>query len=311
MVRLSYSIRSIALLFVLLGMVSTTALSQTSKSAADEANALFQAQKWVEAVKAYEAIAKTEPDNGRAWYRLGVSLQHMRKYEQAINAYQQAVEKMQAQGKPFAMYSLAAAYARLNEKEKALGWLDKVVGEGGVGGPGLARGLKDDADFASLRDEAHFKELLGTADKLVKPCMYSQKSRELDFWVGEWDVTISGQTVGTNSVQRLEDGCVIMENWASVPAAQTGKSINFYNPTTGRWRQTYVGNDSGIWEMSGEYRDGAMRYEGKIYSPRGEVMTRMTFFNLGPDKVRQLGENSTDGGKTWATVWDAMYVRKK
>jgi hypothetical protein len=311
MIHTSYRNRCLALLLVFLGMISTDAVSQTSKSATDEANALYQAQKWIEAVKAYEAIAKTEPDNGRAWYRLGVSLHHTGKYEQATVAYRQAIEKMQAQGKPFAMYSLAASYAKLNDKEKALAWLDKVLGTGGIGGPGLARQLKDDADFASLRDEAHFKELLVAADKLVKPCMYSPKSRELDFWVGEWDVTISGQTVGTNSVQRLEDGCVIMENWASVPAAQTGKSINFYNPTTGKWRQTYVGNDLGIWEMSGEYRDGAMRYEGKIYSPRGEVMTRMTFFNLGPDKVRQLGENSTDGGKTWATVWDAMYVRKK
>ena len=41
------------------------------------------------------------------------------------------------------------------------------------------------------------------------------------------------------------------------------------------------------------------------------IMTRMTFFNLGPDNVRQLGENSNDDGKTWAAVWDATYTRKK
>jgi hypothetical protein len=73
-----------------------------------------------------------------------------------------------------------------------------------------------------------------------------------------------------------------------------------------------VGNNLGIWEMSGEYKDGAMRYDGELYAGRGgKTMTRMTFFNLGPDKVRQLGENSSDDGKTWTTVWDAIYTRKQ
>jgi hypothetical protein len=50
----------------------------------------------------------------------------------------------------------------------------------------------------------------------------------------------------------------------------------------------------------------------KFYAARGgKIMTRMTFFNLGPDKVRQLGENSTDEGKTWTAVWDAIYTRNQ
>ena len=73
-----------------------------------------------------------------------------------------------------------------------------------------------------------------------------------------------------------------------------------------------MGNNLDIWEMSGEYKDGAMRCEGELYAARGgKIMTRMTFFNLGPDKVRKLGENSTDDGKTWTAVWDAIYTRKQ
>jgi hypothetical protein len=41
------------------------------------------------------------------------------------------------------------------------------------------------------------------------------------------------------------------------------------------------------------------------------VIQRMTFHNLGPDKVRQHGENSNDGGKTWTTSFDLEYRRKK
>ena len=38
---------------------------------------------------------------------------------------------------------------------------------------------------------------------------------------------------------------------------------------------------------------------------------RFTFFNQGPDQVRQLNEISADEGKTWQTVYDFTYIRKK
>src|SRR5204863_3073344 len=34
------------------------------------------------------------------------------------------------------------------------------------------------------------------------------------------------------------------------------------------------------------------------------------FYNLGPDKVRQHGETSSDNGKTWTTSFDLEYRRK-
>jgi hypothetical protein len=37
---------------------------------------------------------------------------------------------------------------------------------------------------------------------------------------------------------------------------------------------------------------------------------RMTFFNEGPNQVRQLGHQSKDGGKTWTVTFDLTYVRK-
>jgi hypothetical protein len=40
------------------------------------------------------------------------------------------------------------------------------------------------------------------------------------------------------------------------------------------------------------------------------MIQRMTFHNLGKDKVRQHGENSNDGGKTWQTSYDLEYRRK-
>jgi len=41
------------------------------------------------------------------------------------------------------------------------------------------------------------------------------------------------------------------------------------------------------------------------------AIMRLTFFNLGPDKVRQFAQISKDNGNTWATKYDLEYRRKK
>jgi hypothetical protein len=38
---------------------------------------------------------------------------------------------------------------------------------------------------------------------------------------------------------------------------------------------------------------------------------RLTFFNLGKDKVRQYGEISKDDNKSWTPEYDLEYRRKK
>ena len=50
-------------------------------------------------------------------------------------------------------------------------------------------------------------------------------------------------------------------------------------------------------------------YEADQFGSANKI--RMTFFNQGPDQVRQLGHLSTDGGKTWSVSFDLTYIRKK
>ena len=37
---------------------------------------------------------------------------------------------------------------------------------------------------------------------------------------------------------------------------------------------------------------------------------RMTFFDLGAGRVRQFSQASTDGGRTWTTLYDLTYTRR-
>jgi tetratricopeptide (TPR) repeat protein len=274
-----------------------------------EANDLFQSQKWNEAAKAYEAITKADSSNGLAWFRLGLSLHSIGEYRKAIDAFAEAQRlNFNAAG---AMFRTARAYARMGERDKAFEWLKKAVGAGFIARQQIQL-LNSDTDLASLREDARFKEVMDMVERLSKPCLYSEKAREFDFWIGQWDVqTAQGQQAGTNNVERIEDGCIILENWTGA-AGGTGKSLNFYDSSIGKWRQVWVDSFGNVSEFSGEYRDGAMRFEGETHTQGGgKILRRLTFFNLGATRVRQFSERSTDGGKTWTVGYDFTYIRKK
>jgi tetratricopeptide (TPR) repeat protein len=276
-----------------------------SLSPSETADALYGAQKWAEAATAYEAITKSEPQNARAWYRLGYALHALGKFEPAVAAYLHAVE---INHHPVAMYNLACAYARLGDKDNAFAWLTKSLN---AGFPNPS-GINSDTDLAALRDDARFKEVTTLADRLARPCESLPEYKQFDFWVGSWSVEdTQGHAVGTNLISRLEQGCMLMENWTGLQGG-TGKSINFYDAATRRWRQTWVSSTGNVNEYQGEFKDGAMRFEGKLSGRGGSstALLRLTFFNLGADRVRQFSESSADGGKTWSVNYDFIYKRQ-
>src|SRR6185436_19533393 len=111
----------IAIAFVTL---SVPVLGQTpNPSNAQNADDLFQAEKWEAAATAYEVLTKSDPANGRAWYRLGQSLHHAGRFSEAIQALTQALEKVQPGNRKFVMYTLASSHASSNKKAEALAWL--------------------------------------------------------------------------------------------------------------------------------------------------------------------------------------------
>jgi hypothetical protein len=152
------------------------------------------------------------------------------------------------------------------------------------------------------------------------PCMNEKKLREFDFWVGEWDVYKNGTNalVGESKIEIASGGCMVLENWTakgSVPS--NGKSMNYVNSSTGKWEQLWIGS-GGIninnpqKFVNGEYTENAMRFTFEQLSPKNEKQIgRFIFFNLGPNEVRQFNEVSNDNGKTWTTVYDFLYKRKK
>ena len=290
------------LLFLLLCIPAIPTIAQVGKGEVARADSLFNASSWKESAAAFETITRSEPKNARAWYHLGMSLYSMERFGDAVTPLTKAA---QIGRNPVVMYNLACSYARSGNADSALAWL----GRAGSSGTFSADQIEKDPDFASLGNEPRFRAVVEAAELASHPCKGSPEYRQLDFWVGDWDVQVMGQPAGSSSVQRILGECVIFENWSGA-GGMNGKSFNVYNAATGKWQQTWVDDRGSVLELAGSFSDGAMRFSGETKGAKGKVLQRLTFFNLGHDKVRQLWEQSTDNGKTWAVTFDGLYTRR-
>lgn len=149
-----------------------------------------------------------------------------------------------------------------------------------------------------------------------KPCSEPEQ-KQLEFWVGDWDLTWPGNNAGeiahgTNSIQRILDGCIVEENFSGGDAMHLrGRSVSIFDTTAGKWKQTWVDNEGGYLDFVGEFKDGQMILARESIRPDGaRRLQRMVFKNITHDEFDWSWEGSKDGGKTWAVVWPIHYKRK-
>lgn len=293
-----------ALLVMLVGMPE---LAFAQEPTPDAAQVLFQTGNWNEAVKAYEALVKIEEQNPLFWNRLGYARHNLKNYAGAATAYERVVALSKTKN-PTVLYNLACAYARMNEKERALSSLTEAAGAGFA----QPVNLQTDEDLENIRSESQFMTILAQVQNNATPCANDPLHRQFDFWVGEWDVyTPQGQKAGMSSIQNILGGCVIFENWTG-QRGYTGKSFNFVDPGTGKWRQTWVDAVGGKIEFTGELEGKNMVFWSQEKDKDGKLhKRRLTFFNVSADTVRQYSEQTYDEGKNWNVEYDFSYVRKK
>ena len=134
--------------------------------------------------------------------------------------------------------------------------------------------------------------------------------RQFDFWGGDWDVrNPAGQLVGTNRIEIILGGCALAETWTSA-GPHRGVSINFYDESTARWHQTWIGNDGQALYLDGSVQEGEMVLQGTGVARDGTKRSeRITWTPNADGSVRQHWEISTDGAE-WRTVFDGKYVRR-
>jgi hypothetical protein len=148
------------------------------------------------------------------------------------------------------------------------------------------------------------------------PCKEPQQ-KQVDFWVGEWDLTWPGKAQseivhGSNSIKRTLDGCVVEENFSGGEAMPLrGMSVSTFDARAGKWKQTWVDNEGGYLDFVGEFADGQMTLSRQATRPDGtKLQQRMVFKNMTAREFDWSWERSLDGGKTWQVVWPIHYKRK-
>lgn len=143
----------------------------------------------------------------------------------------------------------------------------------------------------------------------------SAESRQFDFWLGEWDVS-PGQSpvlIAESTISLHDQGCVILENWRPFRNAH-GHSINIYDATEGKWRQTWADASGTRTEYSGSVdADGVMRLDNLSPAQQGaaQARQRMNFQRVDANTVRQWGEAFDAAQQAWTTTWSFIYRRRE
>ncbi|HEY4319647.1 MAG TPA: tetratricopeptide repeat protein [Gemmatimonadales bacterium] len=283
-----------------------------SAAAATGADSAYASQQWVRAEQLYQDRVITDTTLTGAWYRLALVAQQNGHLELARKAMTHAIA--QHVGDPMAHYRLARLEAATGHRDSALALIRAAVPQRRT--PAGSAMLRV-PELAWLAAPA-YRTLVAQADSLAHPCESSPEAHQFDFWIGDWDVTpwSSAPTPasaghGYNDVHPILAHCMISENWTSAIGVE-GKSTNWYDSNLHKWRQAWMAEGGGPLDYVGEYRDGAMRFEGWTLNPDGtHMLQKLTFFNVAPDTVRQLFEQSADSGKTWQPTFDGRYVRTK
>jgi len=298
--------RQVLFVFTILLCGALCAAADVSNMAA-AAEQAYSAKQWTQASELYGELSKTEPTNALWWLRLGDSYRHSANYDGARQAlakaeqlgYQPLVVKM----------TLAATEAAAGKSDQALALVEQLAD---AGFPAYRTVDEEDA-FASLKPSPRFMAARQKMVLAAEPCKHPETNpeyRQFDYWVGDWDVYNKfGAVSGHNRVRLILGDCVVEENWASKLGGE-GKSFSKYNPHSRRWEQYWVDDQGDTTFFHGQLEGTNLVFHSETTDADGTSMVRrLTFFRLGPDKVRQFSEMSTDGGKIWKPEYDLTYIR--
>jgi hypothetical protein len=114
------------------------------------------------------------------------------------------------------------------------------------------------------------------------PSCSAPQFRQLDFRVGEWDLTWPGSKPdevqhGRNTIRKILDDCVIQEQFDGGAAAPLrGMSVSIYNPGLKEWQQTWVDNQAAYLDFTGEFAEGEMVLSRHARNAKGDdIVQRM------------------------------------
>jgi hypothetical protein len=134
--------------------------------------------------------------------------------------------------------------------------------------------------------------------------------RQLDFWLGDWDVSDAGDAKPSMRIQveKILDGCALRESYRDVNG-MVGESFNIYDASRKVWHQTWVTNRGALLVLEGGMENGRMVLRATETTKDGPVLWRAFWIPQGAE-VRETAETSSDGGKTWKPKFDIIFRKR-
>lgn len=267
----------------------------------------MQGGKYADAAAEYARVVEAEPANAVARVRFGRALLLAGDFAKAAEVEAKAADMPGVKHR--AQFNLACALTALGDKD----------GAGRALAAAVAAGFQSDTMIenepllAPLHDHPAYAAALAS----IRAANDKPEHHALDFWIGSWDVyDAQGSLIGRNTIESQERGCLIAEHWIPVGADGTpaptgsGRSINFFDPTDGRWKQVWVNDSGNVLRIDGTLVKGAMWFEGDAVSRQGTTQhSRTVLTPLPGGRVRQSIHFTNDQGATWTLVFDAVYVQ--
>ena len=145
------------------------------------------------------------------------------------------------------------------------------------------------------------------------PCV-GPEYRTLDFWVGEWIAEDqAGKRIGTNRITRDEYGnCVVTEHFKMDDGTMVGHSVSMYRPGLKQWRQNWVDDQGGYFDLVGGPVTGSDHifvFENKRVTER-QPYQRMIFQDVKPDSFVWRWQSRAKDTDSWNDSWVIHYKKK-
>jgi hypothetical protein len=131
------------------------------------------------------------------------------------------------------------------------------------------------------------------------------------FWEGDWVVYDTvGSVVGQNTVDKLQDGCVLRENWRS--KSSTGTSYNYYNKSDSTWNQVWIDNQGGNLVLKGGLKNGKMVLRSELQPGKKVALyyNQITWIPNPNGTVTQVWNIYDENDAFLATLFKGIYKKK-
>ena len=162
--------------------------------------------------------------------------------------------------------------------------------------------------------------MLTAALTCVAGTVSAQTGSELDFFVGDWDLTSldpAGNVVGRarTSARWILDETTIQDDYYGLdPAGNVvfrGTSLRTFDPRTRRWVVHWaMANQPGYTYIDARWEDGELLGDGRGFDGGGEFVERYRYYDITTTSYSFALSRSYDGGESWTAYPETRAVKR-